>query len=279
MHAHVSYPAGYLSVSLAKKYNTKSIIQHHGIDALQLNNGRNYVLNKLYSRILRNRTLNRLNQASLNLAVSKLVFKNLYKFKKYKPKSEFVLYNGIDYKKFYFIPDSRYSKFQIGCIANFWDIKDQISLIKSVEFLRDFHQVADIELEFIGSGKQLKKCISYVQKNRLSNQIKFLSELEHQKLNLYYNKWSLFVLPSYYEAFGCVYLEAFATKTPFIAVKEQGIQEILKPYPHLIDKKDYKSLAKHILLFYQNKGVMPRLNINPDIHYLVKDYLNVLKSL
>ena len=66
-----------------------------------------------------------------------------------------VLYNGIDDKKFYFIPESRYSKFQIGCIANFWDIKDQMSLIKSVEFLRDSHQITDIEIEFIGSGKNV----------------------------------------------------------------------------------------------------------------------------
>ena len=62
-----------------------------------------------------------------------------------------------------------------------------MSLVKSVEFLRDFHQITDIEIEFIGSGKMLKKCINYVKKKRLSNQIKFLSEVEHQQLNFYYN--------------------------------------------------------------------------------------------
>ncbi|MEE2931258.1 MAG: glycosyltransferase, partial [Bacteroidota bacterium] len=279
VHAHVSYPAGYLALDLTKKYNIKSIIQHHGLDVLQLNNGRFSIINKIYNQILIKRKLNILNKASLNLAVSKLVFKNLHKFHHYNPKQELVLYNGVDHSKFYLLEDYNFTKFQIGCIANFWHIKDQMTLIKSIERLRDVYEVIDIEVEFIGSGKTLKKCIDYVRKKKLSNQITFLSEVKHTELNLYYNKWSLFVLPSYYEALGCVYLEAFATKTPFIAVKGQGIEEILKSYPHLIEKHDYKGLAENILLFYHKKGATPSLTINTDIDCLVRDFLIHIKSL
>ena len=40
IHAHVCYPSAYLANAIASEIKVKSIIQHHGIDALQLLNGR-----------------------------------------------------------------------------------------------------------------------------------------------------------------------------------------------------------------------------------------------
>jgi len=37
----------------------------------------------------------------------------------------------------------------------------------------------------------------------------------------------VFIMPSFYEALGCVYLEAMAMKLPTIGVKGQGIDEII----------------------------------------------------
>ena len=38
----------------------------------------------------------------------------------------------------------------------------------------------------------------------------FMDEVAHHDLNTFYNQINLFVLPSYYEAFGCVYAESWA---------------------------------------------------------------------
>ena len=46
-------------------------------------------------------------------------------------------------------------------------------------------------------------------------------------MNNFYNSIDLFVLPSYYEALGCVYLESWATHTPFVGVEGQGISELI----------------------------------------------------
>ena len=62
-------------------------------------------------------------------------------------------------------------------------------------------------------------------------------------------------MPSYFEALGCVYLESWATNTPYIAVKEQGISELVPEKVKdkmLVSKSDEIELAEKILYFINN---------------------------
>jgi len=80
--------------------------------------------------------------------------------------------------------------------------------------------------------------------------------LKHTDLCSFYNQLDLFVLPSKYEAFGCVYLEALACGVPFIGVKNQGIEDVvpehLKAF-QLVEKSSPVDLSKLISYFYSNK--------------------------
>ena len=219
-HAHVSYPCSYLQNILS----CKKIVQHHGLDVLQLLNGRINFLRKMQRNFLIKNTVSILNNADLNIGVSQKVLNQLHKYTEYKPNDEIVLYNGVNTSKFFNIEKNN-STYIIGCIANFWKIKDQITLIKSVQRL--INKGKNIKLRFIGSGYTLKQCKDYVFTNNLTKNITFEKELPHKELNRFYNNLDLFVLPSYFEALGCVYLESWATNTPFIAVENQGISEII----------------------------------------------------
>ena len=55
-HSHVSYPAAYLVEDL----NCKKMVQHHGLDVLQLLNGRSDFLKKLQKNYLIKNTLKQL---------------------------------------------------------------------------------------------------------------------------------------------------------------------------------------------------------------------------
>ena len=248
IHAHVAYPSAYIANSIKDCEGVKKIIQHHGLDVIQLNNCRFKFFRILQRRYLKYKSILELNKFDYNIGVSKLVLNQLYKFPKYQPKSEYVFYNGVDTKKFYKIKVEKNKKYTIGCVANFWKLKDHILLIKAVELLHKKNN--NLCLRLVGTGPTLSECYNYVVKNNLTNIISFESEMSHEHLNLFYNEIDLFVLPSYYEALGCVYMEAWATNTPFIAIKGQGISELLQSKDKiysLANAKDVSSLIECIL--------------------------------
>jgi len=270
-HAHVSYPASYLQNIL----DCKKIVQHHGLDVLQLLNGRSNFIMKLQKNYLIRNTIRQLNHSDLNIGVSELVLSQLREYPTYSPKDELVLYNGVDTSKFYPIKGDVNRSFTIGSVANFWEIKDQITLIKAIELLI-LDGINDIQLKLIGTGKTLDLCKKFVKDHNLSEFVIFEKERAHNLINSFYNEIDLFVLPSYYEALGCVYLESWSTNTPFIAIKCQGISELIPDYEInnlLADEKSPSSLKEKILGEYKKKRSFP-FDEKYDIKNTIKEFMN-----
>ena len=270
-HSHVSYPAAYLVEDLV----CKKIVQHHGLDVLQLTNGRNKFMRNIQKRFLIRNTIKHLNNADINLGVSNLVLQQLRNYKTYNPQNEFILYNGVDTSKFFEKQTAKNYIFIIGCVGNFWKIKDQITLIKSTQkILEDGNK---IKLRLIGSGPTLRSCKEYVFENNLTKYILFENEIVHEKLNDFYNSIDLFVLPSYYEALGCVYLESWATNTPFVAIEGQGISELISNKEKkkiLAEEQSAESLKEKILIAYNNRMSYP-FDEKYDIKNTIYDFLSL----
>lgn len=270
-HSHVSYPSSYLVEDLV----CCKIIQHHGLDVLQLTNGRNNFLKNMQKGFLIRNTMKYINNADINIGVSNLVLQQLRNYKNYNPTHEFVLYNGVDRSKFFKKEIKENDIFTVGCIANFWKIKDHITLIKSIQ--RIFENGSKIKLRLIGSGPTLKSCKKYVIKNNLSKCIVFENEIAHEKLNDFYNSIDLFVLPSYFEALGCVYLESWATNTPFIGIEGQGISELIIDQDRntiLAQVQSIDSLKEKILIAFYNRKSYP-FNRKYDIKNTISDFLSL----
>ena len=275
-HSHVSYPASYLVEDL----NCKKIVQHHGLDVLQLLNGRSVFLRRIQRNYLIKNSIKHLNKADLNIGVSRKVLGELRNHKGYNPKNEIVVYNGVDKSKFYYIPKRKINDFfTIGCVANFWHTKDHITLIKSVALL--IKNGFNCKLRLIGSGATYFDCYNFVLENNLNDNITFEKEMEHEKLNDFYNQIDLFVMPSYYEAFGCVYLEAWASNTPFIAIEDQGISEVIPEKNRrffLTEKENPRALKNKIEYIAKNKI---ELTFNPDLYLdvTISNFLKEIKKL
>ena len=275
IHGHVNYPSAFLISYLKKKISFFSIIQHHGLDVYQKRHF-NFFQRIFYNVYFHPNSVKILNELDLVVGVSNKVLESLKKSKNYLPKRELVVYNGVDKSKFYKLTNNQNkNKFVIGCIGNFWITKGQKVLINAVDILLKNH-FDNIEIKFVGKGKNLNYIKNYVKDLKLDNYINFKEYIENHNLNQFYNSIDIFVLPSYYEALGCVYMEAWSTETPFIGIENQGISELLnekQKVKMLSKEKDAADLSEKILFFYNNRSYTNEFNSKFYLNNTIKNFL------
>lgn len=280
IHGHINYPSLNFLDFFSKQFKCKTVLQHHGLDVLQTQTGiRIPFLKRIQNKII----LKRFNSLSLNvtthIAVSSVVKGELIKIQPRLKNHIYACVNGVDTTKFYVdsSKNSSTSNYVIGCVANFWELKDHITLLKAVKLLND-KGLNNIRLKLIGKGESLYQSIAYAKNNNLD--CEFIGELKHTDLRSFYNQLDLFVLPSKYEAFGCVYLEALACGVPFIGVKNQGIEDVV-PEPlkafQLVEKSSPVDLSKLISYFYSNK-LSVKFDDKYKIENTVRQMLNHITS-
>lgn len=281
-HAHVTRFG--IWANALKRRNPKiiSVVQHHGFDVMTLTDGRlaDYGFHKRHCISYGRRICN---EADINVGVSRKTLEYVKAVPGIHLKNEYVLYNGVDTSIFNpgLRPRSKTEYFTIGCIANFWELKDQMTLIRAVERLVN-DGCPKIRVIFIGTGYTRQMCEEYVRSHGLSDIFEFRNEVMHHELPEFYRSIDLFVLPSYWEAFGCVYTEAYACGVPFIGVKGQGISEIVLnecTNRWLIDKGDDLKLSQLIMQCICNPLEMPKLNTEIGIDVLIKRFLkSIIKA-
>ena len=253
-HSHVA-SMGFYSVALQESVKgCKGIVQHHGLDVMGISDGV-FAKMKWHERLCTRRGVRICNAVDLNVGVSRKALDYVKSYPGVKLQNEYVLYNGVDTTKFY--PAREKAKndiFTIGCVANFWALKNQMTLIKAVERLVADGQ-KDLLVRFIGTGEMRSGCEKYVAEHGLNDYFTFENEVMHDQLRAFYQSLDLFILPSYWEAFGCVYTEAYACGVPFIGVKGQGISEMIPAEDQdrwMIDKGDDTHLAE-LIAEYRHK--------------------------
>ena len=281
IHAHSLYPSGALAVSLGERYGVPSLVQHHGFDVFQLLNAGllKGKLKEFNASFMRKKLLDIANRATLNIGVSQKVLQQLIKENGFIGKELYVLHNGVDTKKFFRKEKKRSTSFTIGCIGNFFEIKDHITLLKAIEKLHSEKNIENLKVRLIGSGPLIEPCKNFVKESGLESIVTFEKEVDHSLLNDFYNSLDLFVLPSYYEAFGCVYTEALQVGVPIIAVEGQGIEEVLTEDDKkvsLIPKGDYSRLAELIEFRYNHTS---KVDYNFDIDIYIKKFLQHIEKL
>lgn len=277
-HAHVTRN-GSTAVRLKRDFPlVKTVIQHHGFDVMSVTDGR-LSGKKWHQRLCVRYGVGLCNAADLNIGVSRRTLDYVEAQPGIALKDSYVLYNGVDTSMFHPAEvRNRNDVFTVGCVANFWELKDQMTLIKAVERLAA-EGLTDIKVVFVGSGYTKEDCEKYIRDKKLDRYFEFRTEVMHDCLPDFYRSLDLFVLPSYWEAFGCVYTEAYACGVPFIGVKGQGIAEIVPAESAdrwLIEKGDSVKLAELIRRTKEYPGEAQSLSVPIDIDTLVGEYLKYI---
>ncbi len=207
------------------------------------------------------------------MAESMRILKN---FKAARVKRICILHNGVD--RTVFKPDVSHHKdpntFTIGCVAVFRDLKDQITLLQAVNRIRD--KIRGMRVKLVGvhhSGTMLEDCKKYILENKLP--VTIIPSMDHKDLPEFYRSLNLFVLPSFFEGFGCVFTEAWSCGTPFITCVGQGMDDLIYETDRdkwLCRQHDDEDLAKKILSYYLNRYEQ-RLSGTIDIVEMVERFM------
>lgn len=114
----------------------------------------------------------------------------------------------------------------------------------------------------------------------LTDYFEFMDEVDHRQLNAFYNTLDLFVLPSYWDAFGCVIQRHTLVVCLLWQLKVLVLQNIYEKHDFdnwVIEPHDYKSLAQNICR-YMNHREKQTLKYSVDINELIKPFINYLMS-
>lgn len=86
----------------------------------------------------------------------------------------------------------------------------------------------NVKLVVIGSGPQEHKLRALAGRLGIEQHVDFLGLLPHQEVMRFMAVCDVFVLPSWSEGFGVVYLEAMASGKPVIACRGEGIEDVVE---------------------------------------------------
>lgn len=196
------------------------------------------------------------------------------------PRNLYVLNNGVNTQLFKPMKKETSPFFRIGCVANFQELKDHQTLVEAFKILIE-KDYTNMRLSLLGSGETRPMIETFVRENNLSEFVEWPEEVQHYKLPEYYNTLDLFVLPSRFEGFGCVYTEAYACGVPFICCANQGAAECIAADERdrwLVNDRDPKHLASLIEKQYLHRNEQ-HLCKEFDIDHLISDFINYIKAL
>jgi glycosyltransferase involved in cell wall biosynthesis len=135
------------------------------------------------------------------------------------------------------------ANYKIGTIGRLVPQKDYPTVLSA--FSNVLKSVPNIELYVVGEGYLQKDLINLSKSLGINNKVHWLGKTEYIKEFL--SKIDLFILPSKYEGFGLVLLEAMVAKKPIIAANNSAIPEVLgKLYEGLFSTSDVNALAQQI---------------------------------
>lgn len=199
IHAHFQY-AAYLNF-VKKKYNVPIVTTEHA----------SWILNSKRTAMHENKALKAYNNSDKVLCVSPNLYDSIKDF--YNEQIEIV--PNVVSKQFRVTKTKKTDKFTFISVGHLRKHKNHYNTIRA---FAKFNKVyPNTRLEIIGIGDQEQELRELIHRLSMGNNIFLLGYIDNAKLVQYYNHSHCFCLPSLYETFGVVYIEAMASGIPVIA--------------------------------------------------------------
>jgi glycosyltransferase involved in cell wall biosynthesis len=213
IHAQSSLWGGISAAYVAKKYNIPLVITEHS----SVKRGQ-YVRESYYKRIV-----NSYKSADAIIAVGNGLKKEIEELTNRKDIK--VIGNLVDLSLFDIRDIKKESdEFIFFSVAFLEGEKGFDTLIKA--FSKKFKN-EKVRLVIGGDGSQREWLEGIAKSEGIENQVTFTGALSREEVSSWMNKCDVFVLPSRYETFGVVYIEALASGKPVIGTFNGGAEDIV----------------------------------------------------
>ena len=255
IHAHMALPDGFAGALLTKEIQRPLIITIHGKDTA----------NAQWSTAHRNprckaAIFKALMSSSKIVAVSDYVKRSTMEvYPSLDSRKIVVIHGGVDLTKSQLREKKQSDTMTILSVGPLIPLKGHRYTIDAMkEVVKAF---PNCRLMIIGEGEEKKKLMRQVAGNELQNYVSILDILPHEQLLKLMSICDIFVLPSWAEGLGIVYLEAMALGLPVIGCKGQGIEDIVShgETGFLVEPKNSRQLTSLLLELLRDEGVRRKI--------------------
>ena len=255
IHSHVALPDGHAGVLLAKELGLPTLTFIHGNDFhATLRRGKKYRA-ALCRVIAKSDRVVTVSDKLKGIGVSL-----------FGDSSPFVtIPNGVDLQRVYqgrsSLKEEYEGKVILLAVGNLKEPKGIDLIIKALARLAKGHP--QLQLLIIGQGPEGNALRSLADQLNLANQVAFLGQLTHAQVMEYMSVADVFVLPSWEEGFGVVYIEAMAHGVPVIACQGQGIADVIVDGENgiLVEPQSVESLVAALEKLLSNRNWAQKLGV------------------
>lgn len=236
-----SFQANIYAIIIAKLFNVKIIVRANSSPLGWSNNKLKFLI---FKKII---------SLANGVVVNSEDFKKIFD-KKFQLSSK-CIFNPLDKKNIQKLSKkkvpkifSTQKKIRLINVGRFVDQKDQITILKSIKYIKDKFKIDSFEVVIIGKGVLKDKLKSFIDKNGLQNNITLLNYKKNPYP--YIKQADIFLLSSKYEGLPNVLLEAATIKKFIISSNcSTGPREILSggKFGNLFKVGDYKKLSKLLI--------------------------------
>jgi glycosyltransferase involved in cell wall biosynthesis len=250
IHAHGSLPDDFGGYLLSKRLNKPLVVTVHGQSVYSL---LNVPRRFKYSRIA-------LENADALIAVSSKVEARIRKFTD-RHTNIHIVYNG-------YVDRSNFAIKSRSGIINILFSGELIERKGCKNLLLAFGKLSkkydSILLTIAGAGDELKLLKNITKNLSIENKVHFEGAVPHSKMLELMNSCDIFVLPSWDEAFGVVYLEAMSFKKPVIGSFGEGISDIITDGENglLVNPRDVENLTQKLEMLISSESLRKRIGEN-----------------
>lgn len=242
IHAHVAYPAGWIAMHLARKYQVPYVVtEHQGPFPLPSLKKNGQIIPEAYDS---------LKFADRVVAVGKDLQKSITQLLKREVDH---IPNMVD--EDFFAPKEGQAQegFTFFSLGRITEMKGVNTLLQAIFRQKEILKEQKVRFRIGGEGEEIQKFRKMSADLGVESLVEWLGRLERSKVVQEFQNCNAFVLASRHESFGMVYAEALACGKPVIATRCGGPEDfITEETGILVPVNDEAALSEAIIQLVEN---------------------------